>query len=367
MRIEYLNLSRIHNSIRSELDAAYHSVLNNEWFIRGEYCRKFEEAFSKYCNVSYCVGVGNGLDAISLILKALNIGEGDEVIVPANTFIASILAITEVGATPVLVDASYSTLNIDISQIEKKITKKTKARIVVHLYGRMVDMLEVSKIANKHNLFLIEDAAQAHGATQNGKRAGCHGVAGAFSFYPGKNLGSLGDAGAVVTNDKNLAERVKEIANYGSKEKYVHNYIGVNSRMDELQAAFLLVKLKYLDDWNIERRRIGYIYCSHILNSKINITMKENEFNSDNVVHIFPILVEERERLLEYLNRLCIQVCIHYPVPIYNQLAYKEMNWHDSDYVITNRICNTEVSIPLYPGLNAEEIDYICNALCNYK
>ncbi len=264
MQVPYLNLEVLHRPIREELDAAYQSVMQREWFIGGEADGKFEEEFAAYCGGDYCVGTGNGLDAIRLILLAYEIGIGDEVIVPANTYIATVLAITYVGATPVFVDADRNTYLIDISKIEEKITKRTKAIIAVHLYGRVVDMDPLVELAGRYSLKVIEDAAQAHGGVYRGKRAGTLGDAAAFSFYPGKNLGALGDAGAVVTNDAGIADKVRAYGNYGSFEKYHHVYKGCNSRLDELQAAFLSVKLKYLDGWNEERRRSAGINPEYI-------------------------------------------------------------------------------------------------------
>ena len=265
MEVPYLDLGKMHSEIQKELDAAYREVTERQWYIGGEADRKFEQEFAAYCGVKECVGTGNGLDAIRLILLAYGIGEGDEVIVPANTFIATVLAVTYVGAIPVFVDADMETYNIDIHKIEEKITDKTKAIIVVHLYGRAVDVVSVRKIAEKYSLRIIEDAAQAHGAEVDGRKTGSLGDAAAFSFYPGKNLGALGDAGAVVTNDREIAERVRAYGNYGSYEKYNHVYQGCNSRLDEYQAAFLSVKLKYLENWNDKRRRIAQIYNTHIM------------------------------------------------------------------------------------------------------
>lgn len=365
MKIPYLDLGRIHESIRKELDQVYQSVMDGQWFIQGNYCKQFEDAFAKYCGVKHCIGVGNGLDAIRLTLQAAGIGEGDEVIVPANTFIATVLAITYVGATPVFVDADPKNYNIDLNLIEKKITSRTKAVIVVHLYGHAVDAEKIAGLKEKYSLMVIEDAAQAHGAVIRGKRVGTLGDAAAFSFYPGKNLGALGDGGAVVTNDDKLAERVRAIANYGSKEKYVHLFKGCNSRLDELQAGFLFVKLPYLDSWNDERRAIASRYNKEIINEKL--ILPEWDGGKDHVFHIYPVLCENRERLTVYLNERGIATNVHYPIPIFEQEAYQEFESEQGCYPVTTMICKQEVSIPLYPGLKKEEQDYIIACLNDYE
>lgn len=358
MQIPYLNLEALHKPIQKELDDAYKDVIERQWFIGGEADKKFEEAFAAYCGAHYCVGTGNGLDAIRLILLAYGIGEGDEVIVPANTFIATVLAITYVGATPVFVDADLETYNIDIGKIEEKITERTKAIIVVHLYGRVVDVLAVREIADRHGLKVIEDAAQAHGATIKGQKTGTLGDAAAFSFYPGKNLGALGDAGAVVTNDKEVADKVRAYGNYGSYEKYNHVYQGCNSRLDELQAAFLSVKLCYLEEWNEERRRIAKIYAENIKNSKVILPQMPKDRKA-HVFHIYPVLVRERDAFVEYLKVHGIATNIHYPTPITEQAAYQEYHGQVNQYPVTEQICAQEVSLPLYPGIMKEQIEWV--------
>lgn len=365
MQIPYLNLETLHKPIQKELDVAYKDVMQRQWFIGGEADKKFEEAFAAYCGAHYCVGTGNGLDAIRLILLAYGIGEGDEVIVPANTFIATVLAITYVGATPVFVDADLETYNIDIGKIEEKITERTKAIIVVHLYGRVVDVPAVRAIADRHGLKVIEDAAQAHGAMINGQRTGALGDAAAFSFYPGKNLGALGDAGAVVTNDKEVADKVRAYGNYGSYEKYNHVYQGCNSRLDELQAAFLSVKLCYLEEWNEERRRIAKIYAENIKNSKVILPQMPKD-RKEHVFHIFPVLVRERDAFVEYLKVHGIATNIHYPTPITEQAAYQEYHGQVNQYPVTEQICAQEVSLPLYPGMTEVEVDWIITCVNQY-
>lgn len=365
MEIPYLDLKKIHSNIQNQLDDAYHRVTNRQWFIDGEKGKKFETKFATYCGAKACVGTGNGLDAIRMILLAYGIGPGDEVIVPANTFIATVLAITYVGATPVFVDADIDTYNIDLNKIEQKITNRTKAIIVVHLYGRAVDCATVCEIARKHSIKVIEDSAQAHGAEIDGVKTGCLGDAAAFSFYPGKNLGALGDAGAVVTNDVEVAHKVKAYGNYGSYKKYNHVFQGCNSRLDEYQAAFLNVKLEYLDQWNDERRKIAKIYNENIKNSKIKLPPQKQQ-SKQNVYHIYPVLVGEREKFINFLNEKGIMTNIHYPIPIMEQKAYLEYAGQSKDYPVTKKICAEEVSLPLYPGMTEEQLDWIINCINKY-
>jgi len=300
-----------------------------------------------------------------LILEAYGIGRGDEVIVPANTFIATVLAVTYVGAKPVFVDADLETYNIDVKRIEEKITDKTKAIVVVHLYGRIVNMEAVCQLAQKYSLKVIEDAAQAHGAMINHKKAGSLGDAAAFSFYPGKNLGALGDAGAVVTNDSELAKRVRAIGNYGSYEKYNHVYKGCNSRLDELQAAFLSVKLDYLDSWNQERRCIAERYTKEIRNSKVKLPILPQD-RKEHVFHIYPVLVEDREAFVRFLQLHGVATNVHYPVPIVEQDAYRECRGQIEQYPVTERICAQEVSIPLFPGMTEEQMEWVITCVNRY-
>ncbi len=366
MMIPYLDMETIHEPLREELEEAFSKVLDNEWFIRGKFDDEFEKQYARYCDVKHCVGVGNGLEAIRLILMALGIGVGDEVIVPANTFIATVLAITQVGASPVFVDADVKSYNIDTSKIEEAITEKTKAIIAVHLYGRLADMESICNIARRYKLKVIEDAAQAHGAEEKGKRAGSFGDAAAFSFYPGKNLGCLGDGGAVVTNDTALADKVRALGNYGSEEKYNHIYKGCNSRLDEVQAALLLKKLPYLNQWNEERRRIAHYYVSQISNERVKLpVMPENEKN--HVFHIFPVMVEERQKFVDYLKEKEIMTNIHYPTPIMKQMAYSEYASQADNYPVTQFICESEVSLPLYPGMKEDMVKWVVDCVNRYR
>ncbi len=361
--IEYSNLKPMHEQIRSELDQAYEDVMNRGWFIMGEQLEQFEREYADYCGVKYCIGVGNGLDALHLILEGYGIGQGDEVIVPANTYIATALAVNYCGATPVFVDCDMDTYNIDITNIEDKITAKTKAIIAVHLYGRVADIEKIEMVAKKYGLKLIEDAAQAHGAIYKGKRVGSLGDAAGFSFYPGKNLGAMGDAGAITTNDEQLANKVRALRNYGSDIKYRHIYKGYNSRLDELQAAFLRVKLKYLDIWTSNRRKVADYYLHNINNKYIKLPEKSDK---DNVWHIFPILCCNRDGLQVYLKNNGVMTQIHYPIPIYEQQAYQEIENKQSLYnskVISDR----ELSLPIWIGMSKEDLQNICQLINDFN
>lgn len=363
MRINYTDFEKMHKPIEAELMQCYKDVFESQWFLQGAKLEQFEKEFAAYCGTKYCVGVGNGLDALRMILEAYGIGEGDEVIVPSNTFIATVLAISYVGATPVMVEPDMDTLLINPALIEEKITERTKAIMVVHLYGRLADMEAINAIAKKYGLKVFEDSAQAHGAQRNGIKAGAWSDAAGFSFYPGKNLGALGDAGAVVTNDKEIAEKVRALGNYGSKIKYKHIYKGYNSRMDELQAAFLSVKLKCLDAWTKERKEIAGKYYAGIKNEKIILP----KFVEENVYHIFPVLCEKRDELQKYLEEKGIHTLIHYPTAIHLQEAYADMGLGEGTYPLAEKICATELSIPLYPGMTEEEIQYVIEALNDWE
>lgn len=362
MNINYTEFGRMHKPIEEELLQSYKDVFDKQWFIQGKKLQQFEEEFAAYCGTKYCVGVGNGLDALRLILQAYGIGEGDEVIVPSNTFIATVLAITYEGATPVFVEPDMDTLLINPDLIEEKITEKTKAIMVVHLYGRLAEMEQIQKIADKYQLKVFEDSAQAHGAERNRKRAGAWGDASAFSFYPGKNLGALGDAGAVTTNDEAIAEKVRALGTYGSKQKYKHEYKGCNSRLDELQAAFLSTKLKYLDAWTRERQEIAEKYYEGIHNDKLYLP-RYTEKREENVYHIFPVLCDKRDELQTFLEEKGVHTLIHYPIAIHLQGAYREMGLSEGAYPLAEKICASELSIPLYPGMTEEEIQYIIDCL----
>lgn len=355
--ITYSDLRPIHDQIRIELDEAYRRVMDSGWFITGNELAQFEREFAAYCGTKYCIGVGNGLDALHIILRAYGIGAGDEVLVPANTFIATALAVSYAGATPVFVDCDKNTYNISPNLIEEKITAHTKAIMAVHLYGRVADMQALRKIADRYGLKLIEDAAQAHGAQLNGKRTGSLGDAAGFSFYPGKNLGALGDGGAITTSDEELAERIYTLRNYGSREKYHHELQGFNSRLDELQAAFLRVKLKHLDEWTKERRRIATYYLKTLNADKMRLPHTEAEQN--NVWHIFPIMVKDKKLVQDYLDQHDIQTLNHYPVPVHLQGAYKGLGYTQGMFPIAEKYAQEEVSLPLWVGMSQEEMERV--------
>lgn len=359
--IPFVSFEKMHAEIRSQLDDKYNKVMNKNWFIQGDECKKFEEDFAAYCGAEYCIGCGNGLDALLLILKGYGIGAGDEVIVPSNTFIATALAVSYTGAIPVLVEPNLATYTLDPSKIEEKITEHTKAIMVVQLYGQPADMDAILTIAKKYDLKVIEDAAQAHGATYRGRKVGALADAAGFSFYPGKNLGALGDAGAVVTSDPKLAEKVRALGNYGSDYKYHHIYKGQNSRLDEFQAAFLDVKLQYLDKWNSRRTEIAAKYMNGITNPKIVLPVIGE--HATHVFHIFAIRAEERKRLQSYLNEHGIGTNCHYPIPIHEQKAYDSLEISKGNLPIAELISKTEISIPMYYGLEDSEVEYIIELL----
>ena len=359
--VKFLDLFKVNETHRAEIDDAIRQVVNSGWYILGQQCERFEKNFAAYCGAHYAIGVANGLDALKLIVKAYGFGKGDEIIVPANTYIASILAITENGCTPVLVEPDVNTYNIDPDLIEAHITEKTKAIMVVHLYGRAVEMRKIQVLADKYKLKIIEDSAQAHGAIYAGKRTGNLADASGFSFYPGKNLGALGDGGCVVTNDPELAKKVRILRNYGSEIKYHNLYQGMNSRLDEIQAAILDVKLKYLDEENEKRRTIAEYYIENIHNRKI-ILPKIPENRESHVWHLFTIRVKERERLIEHLRHNGIEALIHYPVPPHKQNCYRE--YGKFDLPVTETIHDTILSIPISPVMTEAEVGQVVNA-CN--
>ena len=353
--IKFLDLEKINNRFRDEIDLRIKDILDCGWYLQGKYNEEFSKNFASYCGTKYALGVANGLDAINLIIKAYGFGAGDEIIVPANTFIATILAISQNGCTPILVEPDINTYNINPDLIEKAITSRTKAIIVVHLYGQAVQMQKIWELAKKYNLKVIEDAAQAHGAYYQGKRTGNLGDAAAFSFYPGKNLGALGDAGGITTNDKELYEKVKAIANYGSDRKYHHIYKGVNSRLDEIQAAVLDIKLKYLDADNLRRQEIAKYYRQNITNPKITLPQTYDE--QAHVWHVFVIRCEHREKLQQYLESNGIQTNIHYPTAPHKQGAYEEMA--NLNLPITEQIHNDVLSLPISPVMSDEEVKQV--------
>lgn len=364
MKIPFVTFLPMEHELNDELRAAFDRVFTRSWYIEGVEDEAFEKAFAEYCEAKYCIGVGNGLDALILALKALGIGEGDEVIVPSNTYIATALAVTYVGATPVFVEPDIRTFNINPALIEAAITEKTKAIMPVHLYGQACDMDPIMAIAGKHGLKVVEDCAQAHGATYKGQRVGTFGDAAGFSFYPGKNLGALGDAGAVITNNKELADKIRALGNYGSDYKYHHIYKGNNSRLDELQAAFLAAKLPLLDQMNAERRRIAQMYSEGIKNPRVILP-----YVSDDCVpvwHIFAIRCDERDALEKALNDQGIGTNKHYPIPMHMQDCYRDLGIAQGELPIAEKISATELSIPMYYGMTDDEIQYVINAINDF-
>ncbi|KOP72014.1 aminotransferase [Bacillus sp. FJAT-21945] len=365
MNIPFSKFEPMHNEIEKEFLDKVKEVYNNNWFIKGQELEKFEEEFSSYCNAQYCVGCGNGLDALYLILRAYGIGEGDEVLVPSNTFIATALAVTYTGAKPVFVEPNINTYNINPDLIEQAISNKTKAIIAVHLYGHPAEMGKIIELSKKYNLKVIEDAAQAHGALYQGEKVGTLGDAAAFSFYPGKNLGAIGDGGAVITNDQNIANRVRALGNYGSDKKYHHIYKGTNSRLDEIQAAFLRIKLKKLDKYNNSRRSIAKQYLEGINNSKI--IMPFEMVNLKDVWHLFVVRTEYRSEFQNYLNSQGISTLIHYPIPIHLQPSYKEFCYRKGDFPIAEKISQEVISLPIWYGMNEEEIHYVIETVNSFS
>ena len=357
--IPFLNLKEINNRFRDEIDSRIKTVLDKGWYLQGDENKLFAQNFAAYCGTKGFVGVANGLDALKLIIKAYGFGPGDEIIVPANTFIATILAVSENGCTPVLIEPDINTYCIDPDKIETAITPRTKAVIVVHLYGQVSPMEKVWELQKKYGFKIIEDAAQAHGAIYKGRRTGNLGDAAAFSFYPGKNLGALGDGGGVTSNDLDLLEKVKALGNYGSDRKYHHIFKGVNSRLDEIQAAVLDVKLKHLDADNARRREIASYYRKNIKNPRIILPDVSDELS--HVWHLFVIRCEARDRLAKYLEDTGIQTNIHYPTPPHLQGAYQE--WNTLPFPITEKLHKEVLSLPISPTLTNDEANKIVEVL----
>ncbi|OJV16079.1 MAG: aminotransferase [Alphaproteobacteria bacterium 33-17] len=358
--ISFLNLHKFNEKYIPEILSEVTKVISSGHYILGENLNKFEQSFASYCNAKYCVGVGNGLDALSLILKAYNFPEGSEVIVPANSFIATALAVSNHNLKVVLVDVDENTFNISPENILAAITSNTKAIIVVHLYGQITNMNEILEIGNQYNLKIIEDAAQAHGAIYDNKYAGNLGDAAAFSFYPTKNLGAMGDAGAITTNDVQLYEKLVSLRNYGSKVKYYHEFLGVNSRLDEIQAAVLNVKLKYLDEENNKRKQIALFYEENIINPYISFPKTKDK--STHVYHLFVVRVQNRDKFIDYMYRNNIQTMVHYPIPIHKQPPYLNSRL---SLPVTEKLAGEIVSIPNSSDLSETTCQYIVNCI-NY-
>lgn len=365
MKIPFVSFLPMEKELNDVLRGAFNRVFARSWYIEGIEDEAFEKGFADYCGVKYCIGVGNGLDALMFSLRALGVSDGDEVIVPSNTYIATALAVTYVGATPVFVEPDIRTFNINPSLIEAALTEKTKAIMPVHLYGQACDMDPIMEIAKRYGLKVVEDCAQAHGATYKGRKVGTFGDTAGFSFYPGKNLGALGDAGAVVTNNRELANRIRALGNYGSDYKYHHIYKGTNSRLDEMQAAFLSAKLPHLDRMNDERRRIARLYSAGINNPKVTTPYVREECVP--VWHIYGIRCKERDILESYLNEKGIGTNKHYPIPMHLQECYKDLNIPLGALPIAEEISNTELSIPMYYGMTDDEVQYVIASINEFR
>jgi dTDP-4-amino-4,6-dideoxygalactose transaminase len=362
MNVPFVDLAPMHREIEVELDGAWRSIRDGGQFILGKSVDEFQQRFARYCETEFAVGVANGLDAITLILRALGVGPGDEVIVPANTFIATWLAVSNVGAVLVPVDCELSTGNIDPAAAQGAITARTRAIIPVHLYGRPAELTELTRIAEKSGVHLIEDAAQAHGARFCGRRVGSFGIAAAFSFYPAKNLGALGDGGAVTTNDRRLAEQVRRLGNYGATTKYHHEVAGSNSRLDELQAAFLRIKLAHLDRWNAERRRIAACYDAE-LHSVPELHLPPQSNHIESVYHLYTVRTRERDRLAAELASSGVQTVIHYPTPPHLQPAFSHLGYQRGAFPAAERIAKEVLSLPMWPGMSAEAIAHVSRSV----
>ncbi|MCI0556360.1 MAG: DegT/DnrJ/EryC1/StrS family aminotransferase [Anaerolineae bacterium] len=360
--IPFLDLKSQYAELKVELDAAYQRVMDSGWYILSDEVEGFEMEFAEYVGVKYCVGVGNGLEALQLILMAYGIGEGDEVIVPANTYIASWLAVSYVGATPVPVEPDPETYNIDPTRIEQAITKRTKAIMPVHLYGQPSQMDEICGIAERYGLPVVEDSAQTHGAIFKNRMAGSLGSAAGFSFYPTKNLGAFGDAGAVTTNDAQLADKIRVLRNYGSRTKYFNEVKGHNSRLDPLQAALLRVKLKYLDLWNERRQNIANFYLT-ALQGLGGLVLPKIASGSTHVWHLFVVAHQQRDELQRHLEQKGISTLIHYPVPPHLSEAYADTGYNAGDFPISERIARSVLSIPIGPHLTHEEAGYVADVV----
>ena len=362
--IKATDFSFVTERINKELKEATNRVIDSNWYILGKEVENFEREFANYLGVKYCIGVGNGLETLHIILRAYDIGEGDEVIIPSNTYIATALAVSYAGATPIMVEPDERTYNINPDLIEEKITKKTKAIIPVHLYGQACDMNLINEVAKKYNLKIIEDAAQAHGAIYKGLKCGMLSDVAGFSFYPTKNLGALGDAGAITTNDKELSEKIRALRNYGSEKHYYNKYMGFNSRLDEMQAAILRVKLRHLEEFNKERKMIAQFYLKSLQDT--NLVLPYVPKWTEPVWHQFVIRCKKRDELQEYLKSKGIGTLIHYPLPIHLQEAYKHLGYKKGDFLIAEKIANEVLSLPMWVGLNKEEIEIILIIIKNY-
>lgn len=365
MIIPFVSFKHMHNPIKAEIMKAFEEFYDSNWYVLGERVNQFELAYSFFNQVKYTIGVSNGLDAIFIALKTIGIGDGDEVLVPSNTYIATWLAVSYTGATPIPVEPDLVTYNINPKLIEASITNKTKVIIPVHLYGQCCQMNEIMNIAKKYNLFVIEDNAQAQGASFQNQLSGSFGHINATSFYPGKNLGALGDAGAITTNSDELYSKSNVIRNYGSEKKYYNEVKGINSRLDELQAAILDVKLLHLNEWNSERVELAAKY-NQVLSEIPELTLPLLSPNCTHVYHLYVIRTQERDALQAYLAKHGIGTLIHYPIPPHLQKAYAEMNFKEGQFPIAEKIANTSLSLPLYPGLKHSELEFVAGTIRSF-
>jgi len=362
MNIPLVDLKAQYQGIKPEIDDAIQSILDNTAFIGGQVVKDFEGNFASFCTADHCVGVASGTDALFLALQALDIGHGDEVIVPANSFIATSEVVTATGAKVVFVDVNEHSYNIDVSKIEAKITGRTRAIIPVHLYGQPADIDPINEIAKRHNLKVIEDSAQAHGAEYKGRRTGTLGDVACFSFYPGKNLGAYGDAGAVVTNDESIADKIRMMANHGRLKKYDHLFEGVNSRLDGIQAAILDVKLKHLEDWTSARRKVAATY-NHLLSDLEEVVLPKEEPYAKHVYHLYVIQLANRDSVREFLKEKGISAGIHYPTPLPLLNAYDYLGHKPGDFPVSERLANEILSLPMYPELSNEQVESVADSV----
>lgn len=362
MKIPFLSFQAVNQQIKPEITAAFDAFFDSGWYILGDKVKTFEKEYALFNNVQYCVGVSNGLDALHLALRVLGIGKGDEVIVPSNTYIATALAVSYVGATPVFVEPDYNSYNIDPAKIREAITGRTKAIMPVHLYGQACAMDEIMQIATGHNLFVIEDNAQSQGAAYNNRLTGSWGHINGTSFYPGKNLGALGDAGAVTTNDVELARKAAILRNYGSEKKYHNEEIGYNMRLDECQAAFLSVKLKYLQEWTTQRRQIADWY-NQGLSAIDELILPRIHPQATHVFHLYVVRTNRRDDLQQFLTARGIGTLIHYPIPPHLQQAYKHLSYKKGSFPIAEELANTSLSLPMWPGMQQHDVEEVVLAI----
>ncbi|WP_153799455.1 DegT/DnrJ/EryC1/StrS family aminotransferase [Foetidibacter luteolus] len=365
MKVPFFSFDGMHDTIKHEMLNAFEKVYDSKWYILGNNVKEFESAYASFSNTQYCAGISNCLDALVLSLQVLGIDSGDEVIVPSNTYIATVLAVTRLGATPVFAEPDKLTYNLDPENFEKAITSKTKAAIPVHLYGQPCNMPAITKVARRHNIFVVEDNAQSHAAKWNGQITGSWGDINATSFYPGKNLGALGDAGAITTNCEEWFERIKMLRNYGSSVKYYNEEPGYNMRLDELQAALLSVKLKYIYQWSEERVRVANKYIERLRGVK-NVVLPYHPPECTHTYHLFIIRTDLRNQMQQYLREKGIDTLIHYPVPPFLQKAYRYLGYGEKDFPIAKNLADTMLSLPLYPGITDEQIEYVCKCIENF-